>query len=143
MTTRAAHAALSGHLKAMPDAPPIAYENVLDFKPPPNKDIWLIENILPSGGEWASLGAGHTRYTGIYQVTVSALHGQGSGAAENVADRIIQHFTGKPPSHCLVLAGGVRITRPPTRGPALRDGPRIAMAVSVYFSQDIFRTEQE
>jgi len=137
MATRTAHAALSAHLKAMPGAPPIAFENVKGFKPPSDGSPWLTEHFISGGRDYSALGeTGSSRDSGFYQVGISAPSGVGSGAAEELADRIIQHFTSK------TLAGAVRTKLATSESPR-EDGGRLYLPVSVpFFVETFFRTQE-
>jgi len=134
MNTRTTHAALDAHLKAMQGLPFVAFENV-KTEPPKDGVIYIKVNFLPGGREYATLGGtGSSHDTGIYQVGISAPVAKGSGDAETLADRIIKHFERR------TLAGGVR-TKLPTSSPALLDGARLWLAVSIPFIVDSFFTE--
>jgi hypothetical protein len=86
------HAALDGHLAALADLPPIAWENT-HFDAPADGSAYLRVAFLPGQSSWAWLGEGTaTHERGVYQVGISAPFGMGSGEAEDLADRVIAHF---------------------------------------------------
>jgi hypothetical protein len=125
------HSALDKHLKALDGLPPTARENA-KFEQPDNGAMYLKVNFMPASSDFGSLGInGTTHERGIYQVGISAPGGKGSGEAEDVADRIIEHFKIK-------TLGTVRTTLP-TRSQAMPDeAGRIWLAVSVPYSVEQF-----
>lgn len=82
-------AALDQHLASMPGLPDVAWANT-SYEPNVG-DVHLQVSVLPAGGTLYSLD--HQQNTpGIYQVSVAAPIGKGSGAAHNMADKVRDHF---------------------------------------------------
>ena len=125
------HSALDKHLKEIDPLPPTAWENA-KFNQPTNGAMYLKISFLPASSDFGSLGVnGTTHERGIYQVGISAPGGSGSGLAEDMADKIIDHFK-------LKTLGTVRTTLP-TRSQAMPDEGRIWLAVSIpYFVEQFF-----
>ena len=80
---------LNARLNALTNKPPIAWPNVPYT--PVNGTLYLRATILPANTETTTL-ASAGRHTGIYQVDVFAPNGQGELAANQMADRIADHF---------------------------------------------------
>jgi hypothetical protein len=133
------HAALDGHLAALADLPPIAWEN-MRFDAPADGSAYLRVAFLPGQSAWASLGEGTaTRERGVYQVGVSAPFGFGSGCAEGLADRVIAHFKRRQlttePDPCGAAPVVVRTSLPTrTQAQFVPDEGRVWLAVNIpYF----------
>jgi hypothetical protein len=124
------HAALDGHLAKLDGLPPIVWENVRT-DPPKDGSAYLIVAFMPGNRIFGSLGVqGSAHERGIYQVGISAPGGSGSGAAEDVADRIIAHFTRRQ-------IGSVR-TLLPYRSQAAPDEGRLWLPVSIPYFVETF-----
>lgn len=82
-------AELDQHLSQMTDLPDVAWPNV-SFTPDASK-IHLQVSVLPADGSIYSFGYGEET-PGVYQVSVAAPTGLGSGAAQEMADKVRDHF---------------------------------------------------
>jgi hypothetical protein len=123
-------AALSGHLNAMTNKPPVAWENA-SYKPVEGV-TFIRETILPSDTIQGSLGStGYDQHLGVYQVDVFAPAGKGKGEAIQMADSIADHFKrGTDLTHngVTVRLGNV------SRRSGLRDGSWWIVPVSIRYS---------
>lgn len=82
-------AALDGHLATMSGLPDVAWHNI-SFEPD-SSAIHLQVSMLPADGTLYSIT--HQQDTpGIYQVSVAAPVGDGPGAAQEMADKVRDHF---------------------------------------------------
>lgn len=122
--------ALNAHLATMPGLPAVAWPNVNTPAAKPYLEVAVFRNIplrLTFGG--------YHRRPGIYQVTVVALEGKGTGPAGEIAEAIRDHF---PADLKLSTDAGrtVRITQEPQIAGGLQDQGQYRIPVSVYFSDD-------
>lgn len=93
MSRSAIHGALSGHLATYATAAglSVAWAN-RTFQP--TRDMYLREALIPARTVQASLGdEGANKESGIYQVDVVSVAGQGFGPASAIVDAIIAHFS--------------------------------------------------
>jgi len=81
--------ALDQHLSTMTGLPDVAWPNV-NFNPDASK-IHLQVSNLPADGTLYSFDYGQET-PGVYQVSVAAPTGNGHGAAQQMADKIRDHF---------------------------------------------------
>lgn len=95
---------LDTHLNAMPDRPPIAFENNAFEQ---NDDLYLSQFLLPAEDQPVGIEEGGTDIlTGIYQVNINARKNLGRGPYVAELERIKAHF---PRSGSIVL-NNTRIT---------------------------------
>ena len=80
---------LNARLNALSSKPPIAWPNVPYT--PTNGTLFLRVSILPANTETITLDSAG-RHTGIYQVSVFAENGKGELAANQMADKVADHF---------------------------------------------------
>jgi len=82
-------AALDQHLSTMAGLPDVAWPNVSYV--PDASQLHLQVSNLPADGTIYSFEYGQET-PGVYQVSVAAPTGKGAGAAQNMADKIRDHF---------------------------------------------------
>lgn len=91
MSHQAISAALSSHLAAMPDLPPVAWENA-EFQPV-DGESFLRESFLPGNGGILGMGdTGSNSFTGVYQISVFTKLGDYKLDAQNLVTDIADHF---------------------------------------------------
>lgn len=113
---------------------PIAYEGVA-FTPDATK-THLADFLLPAATDNPSLGRGHKRYSGVYQVDVDAPTGSNVVALRNLANEVATHFyRGLTLTHSSGIQ--VLIIRDPSISPLIPDGGRMKRAVSVRYQADV------
>ncbi len=94
---------LDTHLNAMPDRPPIAFENV-DFDQ--DDDLYLSQSLLPAEDTPVGIEQGGTDIlTGIYQIMINIKKDLGRGPYVAEIERIKAHF----PRSGTIIFGGTRI----------------------------------
>lgn len=112
----------------------VAYEGV-KFTPNASK-THLADFLLPAPTDNPSMGRGHKRYTGIYQIDVDAPTGSNIVALRNLANEVAAHFyRGLTLTHSSGLR--VLIIRDPSISRLLPDGGRMKRAVSVRYQADV------
>ena len=89
MTNYQIHRALIDWLKSMTNAPPILEENVKSTQP--SVDIFLTTHFMPVDAEQVDY-CGSEQKTGFIQVSVVGKRDKGSKAAQQMADKIAEHF---------------------------------------------------
>ena len=89
MTNYQIHRALIDWLKSMTNAPPILEENVKSTQP--SVDIFLTTHFMPVDAEQVDY-CGSEQKTGFLQVSVVGKRDKGSKAAQQMADKIAEHF---------------------------------------------------
>lgn len=117
----------------------VAYMNVRLNQDP--DAIYLEAHNLPAGANGVTLGDGHVRKVGIYQVTVVGLAGVGMAGINAVAARIESAF----PRGMAVYSDEttrVLITEPMSTGPLIPDGPRVRLPLSIEYQADIYNNNQ-
>lgn len=132
-----AHQALIASFQALGfDADQVAYEQ-REFTPPTGDVIWYALSNMPGGRDPNTLGAdGEDAYTGVFQISVFGPQGKGVRQVIEAAQLLTAYYTaGKSFTHD---GQAVRI-RKSEMSPAGRDGVRLAVAVSVYWSTAIPR----
>lgn len=127
-------AALQIHLKAFADARSlrIAYEG----RPftPENDKTHLADYLLPADTMSPSMGRAHSRYVGIYQVTVDAPAGD-PVTLRKLANDLAAHF---PRGLSLTNLGQtVLITHAPSIGPLIPGSGRATRPVSIRYQSDV------
>jgi len=91
MSHRKISAALSSRLNTLPDAPPIAFENV-PFTPV-DGTTWLRESYLPANSATVGLEpGGSTDFTGVYQISIYTPLDDSKFGAHQLIDDITAHF---------------------------------------------------
>lgn len=112
----------------------VAFEGV-SFSPDATK-THLADYLLPAQTDNPSMGRGHKRYEGIYQVDVDAPTGSNVVALRNLANELAAHF---PRGLTLTHSSGllVLITRDPSISSLLPDGGRMKRAVSIRYQSDV------
>jgi len=124
VSAKAITSALNAHLAAMADRPPTAWPNAT-FDPP--SGLYIRVDGLPRETDAPMLGDDSALdYGGIYQITVMTPLGGYEAAALDAVEQITDHF------HRGDIGDGVRI-RKTSVAPALKDGNRWAIPVSVYY----------
>lgn len=102
---------------------------------PSETKTYLSDWFLPATTQSPSMGARHTRYTGIYQIDVNAPAGSNVVALRTLANEVAEHFKR---GTSLVYGGQVTlITRAPTVGPLLPSGGRMMRPVSIRYQSDV------
>lgn len=112
----------------------VAYEGVA-FAPDATK-THLADFLLPAPTDNPSMGRGHRRYTGIYQIDTDAPTGSNVVALRNLANEVAAHF---PRGLTLTHSSGLRvlIIRDSSISALLPDGGRMKRAVSVRYQADV------
>jgi len=80
--------ALDQKMAALPDAPPIAFPNV-NFTPPDG--LYLVVMNMPADGVMYNFKRAQNT-PGVYSVNIYAPANRGPAEAENMADKIAEHF---------------------------------------------------
>lgn len=116
---------------AKAQSPPIlvAFENVA-FTPPAG--LYLRAFLLPGETQNPSLGGSHQRRIGLFQVSVVAPINGGARPAEIIAEALEALF---PRGLSL---GPAQVDTSPSVAPALSDGERYTIPVSIRYRADIF-----
>lgn len=129
-------AALETRLSAMSPAIATAWEGV-PYTPVTGTPYQQV-NLLIADSENPTLGDAMYRQTGILQVMLAYPPGTGPKAAATRAELVRDWF----PRGLGLSSGGqnVLIDRTPSIAPALIDGDRYRVPVSIYFTADIFPT---
>lgn len=104
----------------------VAWNNV-GFTPPAG-EIYLGVDLLPAPTEVPDLAGEHLVYRGVFQISIVAPSGQGSGAVEQLVEDVAVEF----PADLLLTAGAlsVMIVSPCSQGPAIQDGTSYMVPVS-------------
>lgn len=126
--------ALESRLSTMSPALSTAWESV-PFTPVTGTPYQQV-NLLVNESQNPTIGGSMYRQMGIFQVTLSYPPGTGAKAAASRAEAVRSHF----PRGLGLSSGGtnVLIDRTPSIAPAIIDGDRYRIPVSIYFSADIF-----
>ena len=105
---------------------PVAWQNV-SFTPPAS-GIYLRAFLLPATTDVPDLAGEYPIYRGVFQISIVAPSGQGSGAAEQLVEDVAAEF----PADLLLTAGAlsVMIVSPCSQGPAIHDGTSYMVPVS-------------
>ena len=91
MSHRKISAALSSRLKSLPNAPPIAVENVPYT--PVDSTTWLRESYLPANSATVGLEpGGSTDFVGVYQISIYIPLDESKFGAYELVDTITAHF---------------------------------------------------
>lgn len=132
--SQAIQQALEAHLAAMTPALATAYENVA-FTPTLNVP-YQKANLLPASPDNSTQGSSHYREIGIFQVSLYYPAGTASGNAKARAELVRTHFK----RGTTLVKSGVKtiITHTPSIHPALVDGDRYVVPVSIRYQADIF-----
>ena len=123
MTNYQIHRALIDWLKSMPNAPPILEENVKSTQP--SVDIFLTTYFMPTDAEQVDY-CGSEQKTGFLQVNVVGKRDKGSKAAQQMADKIVEHFKYRNLS-------GLAITKA-VAATAIHSDTQYQIPVSIYYN---------
>lgn len=109
----------------------VAWQNA-PFTPPAG--AYLRAFLLPADTDSQDLAGDHRAYTGVFQVSIVAPAGQGSAAAETLAEELAALF----PNNLPLSNGefGVQIVSPCSAGPAIQDGNRYTVPVWFRYRAD-------
>jgi hypothetical protein len=135
MTTALIRSAFESSVKAWADAQTlavqVAFENV-EFTPPAAR--YLRVNLLPNQTQSDDLGGAHRRFTGLFQVTACMPIGQGPAGAQAIEAALTALFTTTAP----ITSGALRIfiTEPLSAGPALQEGDRYLVPLTLSYRAD-------
>lgn len=113
----------------------LAFEGV-PFTPDATK-THLADFLLPAATDNPSMGRGHRRYEGTYQVDVNAPSNSNVVALRGLANDLAAHF---PRGLALTHAASgtkVLIIRTPSISPLIPDGGRMKRAVSIRYQTDL------
>lgn len=126
--------ALESRLNTMSPALATAWESV-PFTPVTGTPYQQV-NLLVNEAQNPTIGGSMYRQIGIFQITLCYPPGTGAKAAASRAELVRDHF----PRGLGLSSGGINvlIDRTPSIAPAMIDGDRYRIPVSVYFSADIF-----
>jgi len=80
--------ALDQRIASLPDAPPIAFQNV-NFTPP--EGLYLTVMNMPADGIMYNFNRAQNT-PGVYRINVYAPANKGPAEAEDMADKIAEHF---------------------------------------------------
>lgn len=134
MSITAIKTALEAKLNALTPSLATAWEGV-PFTPVTGTPYQQV-NLLPSDTVNPSIGDGHYREMGIFQVTLCYPSNVGTKTALQRADLLCSHFkrgTTLNNSGITVL-----IRKTPAKAQCIIDGDRIRLAISIYWQADIF-----
>jgi hypothetical protein len=111
---------------------PVAWQNV-PFTPP-TSGLYLRAFLLPATTDSLDLEGAHRLYTGVFQVSIVAPSGQGSGAAEQLAADLATEF----PLNLRLSSGGFTVLTisPCSQGPAIQDSSSYVIPVSFRYRAD-------
>jgi hypothetical protein len=110
----------------------IAYQGV-PFTPTPG-ETYLQAFTLPAGTGSESLGGDHKVYTGLFQVSVVAPAGSGTGKSEGIVDELAALF---PLFDRYSKAGLTVVTMTPVeQGPGIPDGSNWTVSASFQYRAD-------
>ena len=129
-------AALDARLKEWAASMPVsvAFQNV-KFVPPSGEEPYLRAYLLPAKTFDPSVGVGHRRYTGIYQISVCVAYGRGRQPAEQWIAALEALF-----------ARGTRLLRhglviwvdsTPSVGPVIQEADLLVFPVSVSYRCEV------
>lgn len=119
---------------ATTNSKPIAWQNV-PYEPTEGT-LYVRASILAAETQNPTLGDGHNRKIGIFQLLVYAKEGNGSSSAETVADSLLSYFARGESFTAGTVT--VRILESPSIAPAINDGGWYIVPVSVRYTVDIF-----
>ena len=122
MTNYQIHRALIDWLKSMTNAPPILEENVKSTQP--SVDIFLTTHFMPVDAEQVDY-CGSEQKTGFLQVSVVGKRDKGSKAAQQMADKVAEHFKYR-------ILSGLVITKA-TAATAIHSDTQYQIPVSIYY----------
>ena len=122
MTNYQIHRALIDWLKSMPNVPPILEENVKSTQP--SVDIFLTTHFMPTDAEQVDY-CGSEQKTGFLQVSVVGKRDKGSKAAQQMADKVAEHFKYR-------ILSGLVITKA-TAATAIHSDTQYQIPVSIYY----------
>jgi hypothetical protein len=112
----------------------ISYQNV-SFTPAAN-ETYLRAFLLPAGTDSNDLAGAHRLYTGVFQITIVTPVGNGSGAAETLADEMAALY---PLNDQLTKTGfTVQVMTPVEPGPEQQEDTAYALPVSFQYRADTF-----
>lgn len=111
---------------------PVAWQNV-QFTPPAS-GIYLRAFLLPADTDSLDLEGAHRLYAGIFQVSIVAPSGHGSGAAEQLAADLDAEF----PCNLRLTSGSfaAQIISPCSQGPAIQGDTHLMLPVSFRYRAD-------
>lgn len=123
---------LAAWAKARSAALRVAYEGVTFT--PTNNETYLRAYTLPAGTNTNTLAGDHRAYTGVFQVSIVTPSGNGSGAAEGIADEIADLF----PVYMRLKKADfeVIVLTPVEPGPGVIDGANYTVAASFQYRAD-------
>lgn len=112
----------------------IAWQN-FEFKPTINT-TYIKASILPAETENPTLGDGHNRKQGIFQLLICSKDGTGMASAETLADSLLNYFSR---GESFTVSGiTVRILESPSVNPAFNDEGWLILPVSIRYTVDLF-----
>lgn len=120
---------LNDWAKAQSPPIPVAFENVA-FIPPAS--LYVRAFLLSGETQNPSLGGSHQRRIGLFQVSVVAPVNGGARPAETVAEALEALFPRG------LTVGPAQVDTTPSIAPALSDGERYTVPVSIRYRADIF-----
>lgn len=111
---------------------PVAWQNVA-FTPPAS-GIYLRAFLLPADTDSLDLEGKHRLYTGVFQVSIVAPNGNGSGAAEQLAVDLDALY----PNALRLTSGAfaVQIVSPCSQGPTIPGDTHSTVPVSFRYRAD-------
>jgi hypothetical protein len=104
----------------------VAWQNV-SFTPP-SSGLYLRAFLLPATTDVLDLAGEYPIYRGVFQISIVAPSGQGSGAAEQLVEDVSAEF----PADLLLTSGAlsVMIVSSCSQGPAIQDSTSYMVPVS-------------
>ncbi|WKN20810.1 DUF4128 domain-containing protein [Azotobacter vinelandii] len=111
---------------------PVAWQNV-KFAPPAS-GIYLRAFLLPADTDSLDLEGAHRLYTGVFQISIVAPSGQGSGTAEQLAADLDAEF----PLNLRLTSGAfaVQIVSPCSQGPVIQGDTHYMLPVWFRYRAD-------
>lgn len=118
-----------------PPALPLAHENQA-FDPPSDGSAYLKLNLLPAQPDNTTIGDGHWRDQGIFQVLLCYPQNAGTGDVDTMAKKIKEWFK----RGTSLNEGGtiVRVNKTPTVAPGYPDGEKWKVPVSIPYFAEFF-----
>lgn len=104
---------------------------------PSQAQIYLEAHILPASASGTSIGDGHVRKTGTFQVTVVGNAGEGMSEINAVVATIENAFQ-RGRTVFADETARVMIDEPVSPGPLMPDGPKVRLPLSVSYLADFY-----
>lgn len=126
-------------LQTLPEqTPPIEFAFAKDGDPdyvPTAGVTYLLPQFLPNTNRNYAIDEGATQFIGLFQVTVCFPSGRGEIKAREIAGAVVSHFA--KGTRLWQDSLGVKIYERPSVAPAIEDGDRIRIPVTIPYTVSI------